>query len=151
MFFIFSYRWLFSIFYWKKSVWLKNFWHKSGKESLVVLKDVQGRIFKKHIADARDIIHGCKCVLGKENAVGQIYQLAGPSAFTWDEAVTRLAEIRSLPVLEVEVEGVPTFYEFSIEKAEREIKFLPEYDIVRMINDALSFQRGDDLGVLPHG
>jgi len=136
---------------WQTYSELRDIWNNSGKESLVILKDIQGRIFKKHIADARDIIHGCKCVLGKENALGQIYQLAGPSAFTWDEAVNRLAEIRSLPVLEIEVDGVPTFYEFSIEKAEREIKFMPEYGIVRMINDALSFQRGNDLGVLPHG
>tara|TARA_B100001094_G_C18105197_1_gene757979 strand:+ start:428 stop:1408 length:981 start_codon:yes stop_codon:yes gene_type:complete len=136
---------------WKTYSELENIWDKSRKESLVVLKDGQGRFFKKHIADARDIIHGCKCVLGKGNSVGQIYQLAGPRAFTWDEAVNRLAEIKSLPVLEFEVTGVPTFYEFSIEKAEREIKFMPEYDIVRMIDDALSFQQGNSFGVLPHG
>ncbi len=136
---------------WQTYSELESVWKDSKKESLVVLKDSNGRVFKKHIADARDIVHGCKCVIGKEKSVGQIYQLAGPTAFTWDEAIARLADIRSLPVLEVKVEGVPTFYEFSIEKAERDLKFMPQYDITRMIDDALSFQSGNTLGVLPHG
>ncbi|MEE3234739.1 MAG: NAD(P)-dependent oxidoreductase [Candidatus Latescibacterota bacterium] len=136
---------------WKTYSELEDVWKDGEEEKLVVLKDSHGRVFKKHIADARDIVHGCKCVIGKEKSVGQIYQLAGPSAFTWDEAVARLAEIRSLKVIEMEVGGVPTYYEFSIEKAERELSFKPEYDIIRMIDDALSFQRGNTLGVLPHG
>jgi len=136
---------------WKTYSELEDVWKDGEEEKLVVLKDSHGRVFKKHIADARDIVHGCKCVIGKEKSVGQIYQLAGPSAFTWDEAVARLAEIRSLKVVEMEVGGVPTYYEFSIEKAERELSFKPEYDIIRMIDDALSFQRGNTLGVLPHG
>ena len=136
---------------WQTYSELENTWKDTKKESLVVLKDSRGRIFKKHIADARDIVHGCKCVIGKEKSAGQIYQLAGPSAFTWDEAVARLSEIRSLPVIEMEVSGIPTYYEFSIEKAQSELNFKPEFDIIRMIDDALNFQRGNSLGVLPHG
>ena len=48
--------------------------------------------------------------------MGQIYQLAGPTAFTWDEAIARLADIRSLPVLEVKVEGFQRFMNFLLKK-----------------------------------
>lgn len=123
----------------------------AGDEKLVVLKDGEGRPFKKHIADVRDIVHGCICALGKERALGSVYQLAGPRAFTWDEAVYRLGELLDLPVVEATVEGVPTYYEFDLSKAQEEIGFAPRYDIVQMISDALCYRRGEDLGVLAHG
>jgi len=126
---------------------LEGLWE--DEERLVLLKDEQGRFFKKHIADVRDIVHGCLCALGKERAFGEIYQLAGPKAFTWDEAVLRLSEILHIPFIEATSKGTPTYYEFDTIKAETQIGFQPSYDIVRMIVDALSFQRGEDIGVLP--
>ena len=122
-----------------------------GQESAVLLKDQRGRPFKKHIADVRDIVHGCLCALGKERAFGETFQLAGPRAFTWDEVSYRLAELLKIPHVEAEVAGTPTFYEFDLSKAEKYIGFNPNYDIVRMIVDALSYERGEDVGVLPHG
>jgi len=122
-----------------------------GQESAVLLKDQRGRPFKKHIADVRDIVHGCLCALGKERAFGETFQLAGPRAFTWDEVSYRLAELLNIPHVEAEVSGIPTFYEFDLSKAEKYIGFDPNYDIVRMIVDALSYERGEDVGVLPHG
>ena len=117
----------------------------------MLLKDQRGRPFKKHIADVRDIVHGCLCALGKERAFGETFQLAGPRAFTWDEVSYRLAELLKIPHVEAEVAGTPTFYEFDLSKAEKYIGFSPSYDIVRMIVDALSYERGEDVGVLPHG
>ena len=122
-----------------------------GEEQLVLLCDFQGRYFKKHIADVRDIVHGCLCALGKERALGETFQLAGPRPFTWDEAVYRLAEIFNLPLVEVQVRGTPTFYEYDLSKAQAALGFQPSFDIVRMIVDALSFRRGEDIGVLLTG
>ena len=120
-----------------------------GEERLVLLKDEKGRAFKKHVADVRDIVHGCICALGKEKSFGEIFQLGGPSAFTWDEATYRLSEILHIAHVEVEVGGTPTLYEFDLSKAQKLLSFRPSYDIVRMIVDALSLQRGEDIGVLP--
>ena len=128
---------------------LASLWQ--GKESAVLLKDERGRPFKKHIADVRDIVHGCLCALGKERALGEIFQLAGPRPFTWDEVSYRLAELRKIPHVEARVVGMPTFYEFDLGKAEKYIGFSPSYDIVRMMVDALNYERGEDIGVLPHG
>lgn len=120
-----------------------------GEERLVLLKDQAGRCYKKHVADVRDIVAGCRCALGREAAFGQTFQLAGPRAFTWDEAIYRLAEILPLPFVEARVQGVPTFYEFDLSKAHRLLGFHPRYDVVRMIADALSFRRGEEIGILP--
>ena len=103
----------------------------------------------RHVADVRDIVQGCLCALGKERAWGRCYQLAGPRPFTWDEVVYRLTELLGIPFVEASPGGVPTHYEFDLTRSMRELGFQPEYDIVRMIVDALSHRRGDPTGVLP--
>ncbi len=131
----------------KQSPVLEALW--DGQERLVLLQDDAGRPFRKHVADVRDIVHGCLCALGKERAFGQTYQLAGPAAFNWDEAIYRLSELLQIPFIEAQPGGAPTFYEFDLDKARRDISFHPEYDVVRMIVDALNHRRGEPIGVLP--
>ena len=45
----------------------------------------------------------------------------------------------------------PTFYEFDLSKPRRLIGFTPTVDIFQMIDDALAFRRGENIGVLPTG
>ena len=127
---------------------LESLWE--GEERLVLLKDEKGRPFKKHMADVRDIVHGCVCALDKPEAAGEAIQLAGPRAFTWDEAVPHLSERINIPYIEAIVsDGPPTFYEFDLSKARRLLGFESRYDVIAMIDDALAFRRGEDIGVLP--
>lgn len=126
---------------------LRPLWQ--GEERLVVLKDAAGRPFKKHIADVRDIVAGCVAALGKPAAVGEAFQLAGPRPFTWDEAIPYLSERLSTPYVEATCGGVPTFYEFDLSKARERLGFVPQYDIFRMIDDAIAFRAGQDIGVVP--
>ena len=119
----------------------------TGEERLLLLMDSNGRLYKKHVADVRDIVHGCVCALGKERSFGETFQLAGPKPFTWDEAVYRLSETLQIPAVEARIAGTPTFYEFDLSKAQRYLGFQPQFDIVRMIVDGLSFQRSEDIGV----
>jgi UDP-glucose 4-epimerase len=120
-----------------------------GEERLVLLRDRQGRAYKKHIADVRDIVHGCLCALGKPRAVGETLQLAGPRPFTWEEAVPHLSRVLGIPFVEASVPGIPTFYEFDTSRARDRIGFHPRCDIARMIGDAIAFRDGRDIGVLP--
>ena len=117
----------------------------------MLLKDEQGRPFKKHIADVRDIVQGCLCVLGKERAVGETFQLAGPRPFTGNEVSYRLVELLKIPHVEAQAGGSPTYYEFDSSKAQQYIGFGLNYDVVRMIVDAMSYEIGEDVGLLPHG
>ena len=134
----------------QRSAVLQALWESEGEEErLVVLHDEAGRPFRKHVADVRDIVHGCLCALGKERAFGRTYQLAGPNPFTWDEAVCGLAELLGIPVVEAQPGGVPTDYEFALARARRDLGFQPEHDVVRMIVDALDHRRGASTGVLP--
>jgi nucleoside-diphosphate-sugar epimerase len=130
-----------------QSPMLEALWE--GQERLVLLQDESRRAYKKHIADVRDIVHGCVCALGKERSFGQTYQLAGPAPFTWDEAIYRLSELLQIPFVEARPGGTPTFYEFDLDKARRHLGFHPEYDVVRMMVDAMNHRRGEPIGVLP--
>ena len=120
-----------------------------GTERLVVLSDPEGRPFKKHVADVRDVVHGCQRAMCAEGVSGEIIQLAGPAPFTWDEAVPYLSERLDVPYIEAVPRGDPTFYEFDLSKARNLLGFNPRYDIRKMIDDALAYRRGDDIGVLP--
>jgi nucleoside-diphosphate-sugar epimerase len=120
-----------------------------GEERLVALRDAQGRYFKKHVAEVRDIVHGCLCALGCEAAAGETFQLGGPRPFTWDEAVGPLGAALGIPVVEAQVTGIPTHYEFDLTKARRLLGFDPQYDVGRMIAEALRFRRGEATGLLP--
>jgi len=120
-----------------------------GEERLVALKDGQGRYYKKHVAEVRDIVHGCVCALGKEAAYGQTFQLAGPGPFTWDEAAAHLGPALGLSVVEAQLTGTPTYYEFDLSKARHLLGFNPQFDLGRMVAEALRFRRGEDVGLLP--
>ncbi len=122
-----------------------------GEERLVLMRDQHGRPWRKHIADVRDIVAGCVAALGQPAALGQTFQLAGPAPFGWDEAVPYLAERLGLPYVDVRSLGVPIYYEFDLTKGRELLGFDPQYDIRRMIDDALAFERGEETGVLPTG
>ncbi|HCV23581.1 MAG TPA: hypothetical protein DGN59_08985 [Candidatus Latescibacteria bacterium] len=131
----------------KQNPKLSSLWE--GEERLVLLRDDEGRPFMKHVADVRDIVHGCHCALGKERSFGRIYQLAGPKPFTWDEAVYRLSELLQIPVVDAQPGGNPTHYGFDLSRARDDLGFAPQYDIVRMIVDGLAFRRGEQISILP--
>jgi UDP-glucose 4-epimerase len=121
----------------------------TGEERLLVMRDPQGRAYKKHIADVRDIVHGCLCALEAPGASGEVFQLGGPAPFTWEEVVPYLAERLGMAYVEARVMGTPTYYEYDLTKAREVLGFLPQYDIFRMIDDALAFKEGQAIGVLP--
>jgi UDP-glucose 4-epimerase len=121
----------------------------TGEERLVIMRDLNGRSWRKHIADVRDIVGGCLAALGKPAALGETFQLAGPAPFTWEEAIPYLAERLNIPYVDARSNGVPTYYEYNLDKARRLIDFRPQFDIFRMIDDALAFAHGEEIGVLP--
>ena len=120
-----------------------------GVEKLIVLRDTGNRPYKKHIADVRDIVQGCVDVLDKQPAFGETIQLGGPGPFTWDTAVPYLSEKLGIPYIEAVSQGIPTHYQFDLSKARNLIGFEPQFDIIRMIDDAIAFRNGEDIGVLP--
>lgn len=123
---------------------------KHGEDCLVIARDEDGRTFKKHIADVRDIVAGFEAALDKPAAIGQVFQLAAPAAYTWEDVVPYLAEKLSLPYVDLRLPGTRTaFYEFDLSKGRELIDYRPTGDIRTMIDDGVAFAKGEAAHVLP--
>jgi UDP-glucose 4-epimerase len=119
-------------------------------DRLLIARDQNGRSYKKHIADVRDIVLGFLAALGKRDAIGETFQLAGPTPFTWEETVPYLAKRLGVDYLDVQLAAnTPTYYEFSLTKGARLIGYQPQFDIFKMIDSALEFRQGVASGVIP--
>lgn len=108
-----------------------------AEQCLLIARDNTGRSYKKHIADVRDIVQGFTGALGNTTVAGQIYQLAAPQPYTWEDTIPYLAEKLGVPYVDVELtDYTPTFYEFDLTKACQHFGYAPQWDIFRMIDDA---------------
>jgi nucleoside-diphosphate-sugar epimerase len=117
---------------------------------LLIARDENGRSYKKHIADVRDIILGFLAAMGKPEAIGETFQLAAPEPFTWEAAVPYLAEKLGLDYVDVRLAGnTPTYYEYDLSKAQRLIGYAPQFDIFKMVDSALAFRAGNIEDVIP--
>jgi len=123
---------------------------KYGDRCLVLARDETGRSYKKHIADVHDIVAGFLAGIGKPSAFGEVFQLAAPHPYTWEEAIPYLAGKLGLPWIDVRLAGyVPTYYEFDVSKGARLLDYRPSYDIFRMIDEGIALRGGQAVDVLP--
>ena len=113
-----------------------------GREKLVIACDENGRPYKKHCVEVRDLVHAFDAAAGKPSTLGKTYQLGAPSAFTWDKVIPYLATRLEIPYERVNIEGAaPTFYEYDMTAARRDFGYAPKVDIFKTIDDALGFER----------
>jgi len=120
-----------------------------GDMSKVVLpRDPEGRPWLWHRTDVRDVVQGTICALESEAAVGEDFNILGPCAISFERAVKLLHERLHIPYIEVKM-PVQWVYECDNTKAKTLIGYRPEFDIERMIEDAIAFRSGKDIGVLP--
>ncbi|MCZ6676599.1 MAG: NAD(P)-dependent oxidoreductase [Candidatus Poribacteria bacterium] len=127
---------------------LQEFW--TGEERLLIARDENGRSYKKHIADVRDIVLGFLSALGKPAAIGETFQLAAPKPFTWEETIPYLADKLGMDYVDVRLQdNTPTYYEFDLSKGARLIGYAPQFDIFKMIDSAIAFREGNATDVIP--
>ncbi len=121
-----------------------------GDDPLVIALDASGRTWKKHTLDVRDIVQAFERVLGEEQAFGGVYQLGGPEAFTWREAVPAVAEAVGSRVVEARMAGMPpTFYEFDLSAARRDFGFRPEHHWRSTLAEAVRFTNAGSDAIIP--
>ena len=122
-------------------------------QTLLIARDENGRSYKKHLADVRDIVQGFTDALGKPGAIGETFQLAAPTPYTWEETIPYLAQKLGVGYVDVRLAGhTPTYYEFDLSKGQRLFGYRPSYDIFRMIDEGVAFRAGVATGVIPtHG
>lgn len=113
----------------------------------VVPQAPNGTPWMQDLVDVRDTLAGIMCALAHPNAVGEIFNTTG-FGITWEYALEYLAGKTGE---EYPTVAVPCLWHWRCDntKARTRIGYRPEYGIERMIDDALAFEAGKDIGVIP--
>ncbi len=121
-----------------------------GRERLIIACDRNGRPWKKHCIEVRDIVHAYDKMAGNPKTYGNAYQIAGPAPFTWDEVVPILAKHLDMPFSKVNLAGAPpTYYEYDLTAAKRDFGYAPSVTMKDMIEEAARFRREGGGGLIP--
>ena len=114
---------------------------------LVIPCDMNGKSWMQDLVDVRDTVQGIICAMESENAVGEAFNVTG-FGVTWEEGVTYLAEKTDQEYVDIRMPNM-WYWRCDNTKAKSRIGYMPQYDIEQMIDDALAFQAGEDIGVFP--
>jgi UDP-glucose 4-epimerase len=118
----------------------------SSEDQLVIPRGPDFRSWRKHISDVRDSVQGTLLALKNDQAVGEDFNILGPNAVTWEQAVKYISEKTGKSFIECRLHNYCQ-WELSNEKAKKILGYRPQYDINKMVDSALDFQNGNDTGV----
>ena len=114
---------------------LKRF--DDGREALVLSRNEQGRPFRMHITETRDMVEGILLALDREKAVGEAFNLGSTEPFDFADAVPRMAEATGLPLHVIDLPGTGVYYHTSNRKIRDKLGFQPKWTIDSMIAEAV--------------
>lgn len=107
-----------------------------GAEALVLSRNENGRPFKMHITDTRDMIDGILLALSSDAAAGRTYNLGATDPVDFSDALGLMAKLTKLPLRTIDLPGSGVFYETSNARIRNELGFEPKWTIDRMIAEA---------------
>jgi len=122
----------------------------SQEERWFLPRTMDGIAYKKHFGDVRDVVDGLVRILEHDAAVGRSMNIMG-CPLKWEEAIPYLSKKTGIPYVEAKLPTAPMYYEYSLKTARNVLGFVPKYDTRAMIDSALAFRRGEDIGVISLG
>lgn len=111
-----------------------------GGDVILMPFEGDGTPFHDHVVDVQDAVQGIMLALEKEEAKGEVFNVAGPAPFSYQEEAERVAEALGKPSLKVRTFKMFS-YEISIAKARSLLGYDPKFDAHTMITEALEKQR----------
>ncbi|MEZ2128099.1 MULTISPECIES: NAD-dependent epimerase/dehydratase family protein [unclassified Sinorhizobium] len=107
-----------------------------GREAHILARNENGRPYKMHITDTRDMMTGILLALDRKEAAGEIFNLGATEAVDFPALLKDMAEITGLPLVTVDLPGAGVWYHTSNEKIRRHLGFEPQWTINRMLEEA---------------
>jgi UDP-glucose 4-epimerase len=107
-----------------------------GREALVLSRNENGRPFRMHITDTRDMVEGILLGLTHPRAAGETFNLGATEPVDLVTALPRMAEATGLPLHIVDLPGPGVYYHTSNQKIRDFLGFRPTWTIDRMIDEA---------------
>jgi UDP-glucose 4-epimerase len=112
---------------------------EEGKNGVACLVHADGSAGKRQIVGINDVVKSIMLAIGNPSTIGEAFNVSGPAPFAYDAMADYVAQKLDLPVVRFEVSE---FNDFSIDMAKSQsvLGFRPEYDIFRIVDDALQFR-----------
>ncbi len=107
-------------------------------DTLLIARDADGTPYLFQCVDVRDLVEGLRLLLSAPAAVGEAFNLSGPSAFEFDQVIPYIAERTGYPVVDARITGEPIRVHHSTAKARAMLGYAPQFDIFRSIDDGLT-------------
>lgn len=120
-----------------------------GGPRLIVARDVNGRPWKKHQVEVRDLVHAYEQAVGNSNTFGNVYQLGSKKPFTWDVLIPYISEKTGIPYSTVDLPTNPTFYEYDLSAANNDFGYNPTLSLNDMVDEAIRYNAEGGGGIIP--
>lgn len=121
-----------------------------GDEKLLLSLNPDGRPYRQHLGDVRDIAQGLVLALENEAALGEIFNLSGPECFDWGEIVPMLSERYDMPYIEARL-PFHNYIELDLTKIKTRLGFQPRHGFQSILETAEAIRRGEATDVIPTG
>ncbi len=110
---------------------------RAGQERIPILTGASGAPLRRHIVHVDDVMQAFDRMLGNPSAIGQTFNIAGPSAFDYRVAAEYLSERLGTPTVEIPNPEYHPF-EINITRARTVLGYAPENDFFRMADRAIA-------------
>lgn len=110
---------------------------RAGREHIPILTDAKGTPLRRHIVHVDDVMQAFDRMLGNASAIGQTFNIAGPSAFDYRIAAEYLSRKLDVPTVEIPNPNYHPF-EINITRARTVLGYAPENDFFRMADRAIA-------------
>jgi nucleoside-diphosphate-sugar epimerase len=115
---------------------------RAGEERIPILTDATGVPLRRHIVHIDDVVQAFERMLGNRSALGQTFNIAGPSAFDYRVAADYLSAKLSIPTVELRCPNYHPF-EINITRARTLLGYAPENDFFRMADRAIAARKAN--------
>lgn len=104
--------------------------------TLVLPRDPAGDAYRFQFCDVRDLVEGLLQMSIAPDAIGEVFNLSGPEAFSYEDAVPYLATRTGRSYVDLTLPGNLFDVQIDIDHARRQVGYQPTYDIRSVIDDA---------------
>lgn len=107
-----------------------------GHPAHVLARNEDGRPFRMHITETRDMVQGILLAATHPAAAGEVFNLGATDPVDFAPLLQKMSERTGLPVVTVDLPGPGVYYHTSNEKIRERLGFTPEWTIERMLDEA---------------
>ena len=112
-----------------------------GHPAHVLARSANGRAFRMHITETRDMANGVLLALDHPAAPGRTFNLGATEPADFADLLPRMAAITGLPVVTVDLPGAGVYYHTSNRLIRDTLGFEPTWTIDRMLDEAARARR----------